>query len=79
MRVAITAKRPEPYFKIKYDFSVPAYLLAPNMSVAASDLVPFELAQKGNSVMATLVTKLSFVTRVAISGVWLTSHNGFFI
>jgi propionyl-CoA synthetase len=26
------------------------------------------------SVMATLVTKLSFVTRVAISGVWLTSH-----
>jgi hypothetical protein len=28
-------------------------------------------------VMATLVTKLSFVTRVAISGVWLTSHTGF--
>jgi mRNA interferase HigB len=26
------------------------------------------------TVMATLVTKLSFVTRVAISGVWLTSH-----
>jgi hypothetical protein len=31
------------------------------------------------SVMATLVTKLSFVTRVAISGVWLTSHTGFCI
>jgi GNAT superfamily N-acetyltransferase len=29
------------------------------------------------TVMATLVTKLSFVTRVAISGVWLTSHTGF--
>jgi hypothetical protein len=29
-------------------------------------------------VVATLVTKLSFVTRVAISSVWLTSHTGFF-
>jgi hypothetical protein len=29
--------------------------------------------------MATLVTKLSFVTRVAISGVWLTSHTGFLL
>jgi hypothetical protein len=28
--------------------------------------------------MATLVAKLSFVTRVAISGVWLTSHTSFF-
>jgi hypothetical protein len=27
--------------------------------------------------MATLVTKLSFVTSVAISGVWLTSHTDF--
>jgi hypothetical protein len=28
--------------------------------------------------MATLVPKLSFGTRVAISGVWLTSHTGLF-
>jgi hypothetical protein len=32
------------------------------------------LEMKNLTVMATLVTKLSFVTRVAISGVWLTSH-----
>jgi hypothetical protein len=33
--------------------------------------------RRASSVMATLVTKLSFVTRVAISGVWLTSHTDF--
>jgi hypothetical protein len=42
-------------------------------------MVLFELITiplRAESVMATLVTKLSFVTRVALSGVWLTSHTG---